>query len=161
MSQGYNRVILVGRLTRDPELKYSTAQVPFVNFTIAVNRQPSRNQPEPEADFPRIVAFGKTAEFIANYLSKGRLILVEGRLQTQKYTAQDGTTRFTTDVIANSVQFMEAKGGSRNEPDDYTRSNEMGESDYGENLSRANGPSEDLIQGPTTANDQDNDDIPF
>lgn len=161
MSQSYNRVILVGRLTKDPELRYSTSQLPFVNFAIGVDRQPSKNQPEPGADFPRIVAFGKTAEFVANYLTKGRLILVEGRLQTQRYTAQDGTTRYTTDVIADSIRFMESKSASRSGGESQDDSYGTSYQPYGANSPSADGPSEDMIEGPSAGQDPDDDNVPF
>jgi single-strand DNA-binding protein len=96
-------------LTKDVELKNTNSGIAVTSFTIAVNRPPTKNNDNPDADFPRITAFGKTAEFAANYLAKGRLILVEGRLQTGKYEKSDGTTQYTTDVIADRIVFMEKK----------------------------------------------------
>ena len=100
-----NRIILIGRLTRDPELKYTTNGTAVVNFTLAVNRKFNRD----ETDFIDIVAWRGLAENCANYLSKGRLAAVEGRLQIRSYEANDGTKRKVAEVIANDVRFLETK----------------------------------------------------
>ena len=116
----YNRVILVGRLTRDVELKNTNSGTAVSSFTLAVNRTPTKNNTEPGADFPKIVTFGKTAEFASNYLGMGSLILVEGRLQTGKYEKSDGTTQYTTDVVADRIMFMEKKSDNRTDQQPYT-----------------------------------------
>ena len=108
----YNRIILVGRLTRDPESRVTPAGVPVTTFGLAVNR-PRSSQAEPgqreEADFFNIVTFRNTAEFVANYLTKGRLVLVEGRLQVREYTNRDGQLTKAVEVVADTVQFMEKR----------------------------------------------------
>ena len=105
-----NRVVLVGRLVRDPELKHTTNGVANLRFTVAVNRQFARE--ERQADFIGCVAWRTQAENMAKFLRKGSLIGVEGRIETGSYQAQDGTTRYTTDVIADSVQFLEPRSAS-------------------------------------------------
>lgn len=102
-----NSVFLIGRLTRDPEVRYTAAtQMAVAAFTVAVDR-PTRQGEERKADFPRVTVFGKQAENCEKYLTKGRLVAIEGRLQTGSYQNKDGATVYTTDVVANRVQFLE------------------------------------------------------
>jgi len=102
-----NKVVLVGRLTKDPELKFAQGTGTAVTtFTVAVNRRFKR-EGQPEADFIPVVVFGKTAEATANYMSKGKLISVSGNIQTRTYDAKDGTKRYVTEVIADEVDFLE------------------------------------------------------
>lgn len=102
-----NSVNLIGRLTRDPEVRYTPgSQLAVANFTIAIDR-PTRAGGEQKTDFPRITVFGKQAENCEKYLAKGRLVGVEGRIQTGSYDKPDGTRVFTTDVVANRVEFLE------------------------------------------------------
>lgn len=105
-----NRVILVGRLTRDPELRYLPNGTPVCTFTLAVNRPFTNQQGEREADFINVVVWRKTAENAANFLRKGNLAGVDGRLQTRSYEGQDGKRVYVTEVVADSVQFLEPKG---------------------------------------------------
>ena len=106
-----NSVALVGRLTRDPELR-ETANTSVATFTLAVDRPWSKEQEEIGADFIRIVVFGKQAHNCNTYLSKGRQAAVTGRIQTGSYTKQDGTKVYTTDVVADRVEFV--GGGGQN-----------------------------------------------
>lgn len=105
-----NKVILMGRLTRDPEIRYSQGQngeqMAVARFSLAVDR---RAKGEASADFPSCVAFGKTAEFIEKFFKQGMKVALEGRLQTGKYTNKDGQTVYTTDVIVENVEFAESK----------------------------------------------------
>lgn len=101
-----NNVTLIGRLTRDPEVRYTNTQMAVCNFTIAVDRVPDKNGNR-QADFPRIVVFGKQAENLERYQKKGRLIAVEGRLQTSSYDKPDGTRVYTTEVVANRIEYLE------------------------------------------------------
>lgn len=105
-----NRVVLVGRLTRDPELRYSQSGTAICRFTLAVNRTFSNAQGEREADFVSCVTFKKSAENVANFLKKGSLAGVDGRIQTGSYEGQDGKRVYTTDIVCDSVQFLEPKG---------------------------------------------------
>lgn len=101
-----NSVVLIGRLTRDPELRYTTSQMAVATFTLAIDR-PTKADKEKETDFPRIKAFGKTAENCEKYLVKGRMCAVQGSLQTGSYEDKDGKRVYTTDVLANRVEFLE------------------------------------------------------
>jgi single-strand DNA-binding protein len=102
-----NRVILIGRLTRDPELRYTPNGAAVCNFTLAINRKFNKD----ETDFIDIVVWQKLAENCANYLGKGRLAAVEGRLQIRTYEAQDGQKRKVAEVVADDVRFLD-KGGT-------------------------------------------------
>lgn len=104
-----NRVELVGRITRDPELRYTSSNIASVRFTLAVNRNFTNQNGEREADFINCVAWRNQAENIKKYVSKGSLVSVEGRIQTGSYE-KDGQRVYTTDVVADNVQFLESKG---------------------------------------------------
>lgn len=101
-----NRVVLVGRLTRDPELRNTTTGKSVVNFSIAVNKR-VKTQDGRDADFFNIVAWNQTAEFVANYLTKGRLVAVDGRLESRKFTTQDGANREVVEIVADTVQGLD------------------------------------------------------
>ena len=103
-----NKVILLGRLTGDPDTRYTADKTAVTHFNIAVDRR-YKQDGEQAADFPRVVAFGKTAEFIDKYFVKGTKIAIEGRLQTGSYTNKDGQTVYTTEVVAENVEFAERK----------------------------------------------------
>ena len=98
-----NKVELIGRLTKDPELRYTTDQTAVCNFNVAIDRIPK----DKGADFPGIKVFGKQAENCEKYLKKGRLVAIQGRLQTGSYTDKNGNTVYTTDVAANRVEFVD------------------------------------------------------
>lgn len=120
-----NSVIITGRLTKDVECKYTQSQMAVAQFTVAVNR-PKKNGEDNGADFPRCIAFGKTAENLEKFTAKGRLIAVQGRIQTGKYKNRDGETVYTTDVIADRVEFLEwgeKKGRSDRDDDPYDEEN--------------------------------------
>ena len=107
-----NRVMLIGRLTANPELRYTASNVPFARFSLAVNRTFSNGNGERETDFLNIIVWRKQAENVCNYLNKGSLVSIEGRIQTGSYDDKDGNKRYTTDIVADSVQFLESKGQS-------------------------------------------------
>lgn len=102
-----NHIVLIGRLTRDPELRYTPNGVAVASFDLAVDRPTTNQQGQRETDFIRIVTWQKQAEVVANYLKKGRLVAVEGRLQIRNYETQDGQKRKAAEVVANRVQFLE------------------------------------------------------
>jgi single-strand DNA-binding protein len=102
-----NRVILVGRIASDPELRYTPSGVPVANFRLAVNRDRPSQQGEREADFFTVVAWRQSAEFAANYLSKGRLVAVDGRLQARQWTTQDGQKRSMVEVVADRLEGLD------------------------------------------------------
>lgn len=115
-----NRVILVGRITRDPELRTSPNNVSFCAFTIAVNRLAPSSTGEREADFINCVAFNKQAENLCRFIKKGGQIGVEGKLQTRRYTAQDGSNRIATEVICDNIHFLEPKNATAGGYNDYS-----------------------------------------
>ena len=118
-----NKVFLIGRLTRDHELRYTSDNTATARFSLAVDRNYSNQNGEREADFINIVVFGKQAENVQKYLTKGSQVAIDGRIQTGSYE-KDGVRRYTTDVIAQSVQFLDTRssreGGVSN--DDITPS---------------------------------------
>lgn len=110
-----NRSILIGRLTKDPELRYTPAGVAVAQFTLAVDRPFSREGGEREADFIPIVTWRQLAENCANYLRKGRLAAVEGRIQVRNYENNEGKRVYVTEVIANNVRFLEGNRDNNNQ----------------------------------------------
>lgn len=104
-----NRVVLIGRLTRDPELRYTPSGNAVANGNIAVNRRYKNQNGETEADFINFVVWRKAAENLANYTKKGSLIGIDGRIQTRSYEGQDGKTVYVTEVLAENIQFLESK----------------------------------------------------
>ena len=102
-----NKAILIGRLTRDPELRSTSNDISVTSFTVAVDRNFTNQQGEKETDFIPVVAWRKLAETCAKYLEKGRLVAVSGRMQVRSYEAKDGSKRYVTEVVADEVQFLE------------------------------------------------------
>ena len=109
-----NRVMLIGRLTTKPELRYTSSNLPFARFSVAVNRTFNNAQGQRETDFINVVVWRKQAENVCNFLDKGSLVSVEGRIQTGSYDDKDGNKRYTMEVVADSVQFLESKAQSQN-----------------------------------------------
>ena len=118
-----NKVFLIGRLTRDPELRYTGSNTPVATFSIAVNRDFQNQQGEREADFFNVVVWRKPAENVKNYLTQGSQVAIDGRLQTRSYDDQNGQKRYVTEVVANNVEFLGSKNSSSN-----TMSNDKGSS---------------------------------
>ena len=108
-----NSVQLIGRLTRDPEIRYTDGGASIARFGLAVDRR-FKQENGADADFINIVSFGKTAEFIEKYFHKGMKIALNGRIQTGSYTDKDGKKVYTTDIVAENVEFCESKGTSAN-----------------------------------------------
>lgn len=104
-----NKVFLIGRLTRDPELRYTGSNIAVATFNIAVNRPFANQLGEREVDFINIVVWRRQAENIKNYLTQGSQVAIEGRIQTRSYDGEDGKRRYVTEVIAESVQFLNSK----------------------------------------------------
>lgn len=102
-----NKIILIGRLTRDPELRYTPQGVPVASFSLAVDRSFTNQAGERETDFVNCVAWRKLGEVVGNHLTKGRLVAVDGRLQIRGYEAQDGSKRQVAEVVCDSVQFLD------------------------------------------------------
>ena len=109
-----NRVFLIGRLTRDPELRYTGNNTPVATFSLAVNRNFSNQQGEREADFINIVVWRKQAENVKNYLTQGSQVAIDGRIQTRSYDDNNGQKRYVTEVVADNVEFLGSKNSSNN-----------------------------------------------
>jgi single-strand DNA-binding protein len=109
-----NRAVLTGRLTKDPDLKYTSSSTAVVSFTLAVSRKFTNQQGEREADFINCTAWRKTAETLANYTHKGSLIGIDGRIQTRSYDNQQGKKVFVTEIVADSFSFLESKKDQSN-----------------------------------------------
>lgn len=109
-----NKVILIGRLTRDPEIRYSQNNTAVARYTLAVDRMGKNT--EQSADFIRCVCFGKTAEFAEKYFRKGIKIAITGRIQTGSYTDRDGQKIYTTDIIVENQEFCESRSSSYTQP---------------------------------------------
>ena len=103
-----NKVILLGRLVRDPEVRYTQNNTMVCSFSLAVNRR-FKQEGQPDADFINIVAWNKTAEFVAKYFTKGQQVAVVGRIQTRNYDDKDGKKVYVTEVVAEEVHFAESK----------------------------------------------------
>lgn len=112
-----NNVVLVGRLTKDPELRYSSSNIPMVYFTIAVNRTFSDQNGQRQADFIGCVVFRKQAENMTRFLAKGSLIGVQGRIQTRSYQGKDGNYVYVTEVVAENIQYLESKSSTNRQQD--------------------------------------------
>jgi single-strand DNA-binding protein len=139
-----NSVVIIGRLTRNPEVRYTQEGTAIANFTLAVDRPTSADK-EKQTDFPRVTVFGKQAENCERYLEKGRLVGVQGSLRTGSHTHQDGVKVYTTVVVANGVKFL----------------------DWGDKGNRAEGGASGIAEGPPEvpeggrATQGEDGDIPF
>lgn len=170
-----NRVVLVGRLTKDPELRYTANGIAVATFTLAVNRPFSNQQGNREADFINTVVWRKQAENVANFLKKGSLAGVDGRIQTRSFDNNEGRRIFMTEVVGESVQFLEPRGSSQGggqQSGNAPSSNQQ--SDYGSPAGSQSGSSQGggFGQGSSSSNDDpfagegkpidiDDDDLPF
>ena len=104
-----NNVVLVGRIANDPEMKYSTSGMPITNFRVAVARQRKSESGEEQTDWLNIVCFQKTAEFVSQYMDKGSLVGIEGRIQSRTWEGNDGKRNYMVEIVANSVQALESR----------------------------------------------------
>lgn len=153
-----NRVVLVGRLTKDPELKCTQSGVAVCRFTLAVNRPFSNQEGDREADFINCVAWRKQAENTANFLKKGSLAGIDGRIQTSNFEGQDGKRVFMTEVITDSVQFLEPKNNRSDSPQNSPAPRES----YQTNNSYTNQGQAQTRQGKNHDTPSDpSDDLPF
>ena len=115
-----NKVVLIGRLTRDPELRYTGSNIPVATFSLAVNRNFSNQNGEREADFINIVVWRKQAENVKNYLTQGSQVAIDGRIQTRSYDDQNGGKRYVTEVVADNVEFLGSKKDGNSKGDEPT-----------------------------------------
>ena len=109
-----NKVFLIGRLTRDHELRYTGSNTPVATFSIAINRNFTNSQGEREADFINIVVWRKQAENVKNYLQQGSQVAIDGRIQTRNYEDKEGQKRYVTEVVADNVEFLGSKNSANN-----------------------------------------------
>lgn len=152
-----NRTVLVGRLTKDPEVRFTSSNIAYSRFTLAVNRTFAGPSGEREADFIQCIAWRKQAENLARFVRKGSLIGVEGRIQTGSYDDKDGIRKYTTDVVADSVQFLESKNQDSND-NNYAPRNSRG--DNNNNSNKYQERSVERKQS-TPSIDVSEDDLPF
>jgi single-strand DNA-binding protein len=124
-----NRTILVGRITKAPELKYTASNIAFVKFTLAVNRSFTEANGERKADFIQCIVWRNQAENISKFVKKGSLLGVEGRIQTGSYDDKEGNRKYTTDVVCDSVQFLEPKGTQEQDSYQQTEAQKEAEKD--------------------------------
>lgn len=152
----FNKVILGGRLTADPELKQTTTGVAVVTFKIAVNRRQSKDSQQQEADFFNVTAWRERAEFVSRYFRKGSAICVVGSIQNRSYTDQQGQRRIFTDIVADEIQFVDSRGDNpaysqtqgQYTPDSYTPS-------------YSSAPASSGAQAPRFEEIKGDDDLPF
>src|SRR3990167_3034761 len=147
MARSFNQVILVGNMARDPELRTIPSGQSVASFAVATNRtwQDQAGEQQQAADFHNVVAWGKLAELAAQYLAKGRKVMVVGRLQTRSWEGEDGKKNYKTEVIANDISFLdrpgEASGGGFNggarSADDPSGSDQAGSSDSSDSTKTA------------------------
>lgn len=151
-----NNVVLVGRITRDPELRYTTSNIATVSFSIAVDRGVLSANGERQADFINCVAWRQTAEFMGKYIKKGYMIGLTGRIQTRQYQGQDGQTRYVTEVVCDSVQNLQprdAQPQSQAQPNyNQQYNNQQNYNQYQEKPSQ---------QDTFNVSDVSDDDLPF
>lgn len=150
-----NKVILMGRLTKDPEMRYSQGAEPvaIARYTLAVNRSFKR-EGEPDADFINVVAFGKRGEFAEKYFQKGQMVAVVGRLQVSTYDDKEGVKRWSTDVIVDEQHFAESKRSFEERG--------KGDGQAKDNFSRPSQPTK-AVEGfvPVSQDFDEDDDLPF
>lgn len=151
-----NKWVGVGRLTRDPDLRYTPSGVAVANGNIACNRPFKNQNGENEADFINFVVWKKAAESLANYMKKGSLIGIDGRIQTRSYEGKDGNMVYVTEVVAESIQFLESKGGQQqgNNTNQYNNPNQQQNTQQQSNFNPT-------MQGSGKQVDISDSDLPF
>jgi single-strand DNA-binding protein len=166
-----NNVILIGRLTKDPEMRYTPSGQAVTTFTLAVDRGYQNQQGQKEVDFISIVTWAKTAENVANFVKKGRLVAIEGRIQTRNYENNEGKKVYVTEVVADQVKFLESAKDNRSEtvplPPEPTnfgnKTNSINQS--GQQSSNSSSFGTSLLNDSTKTNlnesDFTDDDLPF
>ncbi len=167
--RGLNKVMLIGRLGKDPEIRYAQSGTAVTNFTLATNEDwmdKASGEKKEKTEWHRIVAFGKLGEICGKYLTKGKQVYVEGRLQTRSWE-QDGVTRYTTEIVADQMQMLDAKGAGEG-GSGYRSGGQAGAdqgSSYGQsydNMDAGPGPEPSYpSSGPGGGSDGMDDDIPF
>lgn len=154
-----NRAVLLGRLTRDPELRYTSGGIAVTTFTLAIDRRTTNQQGEREADFIPVVAWRQLGELCANYLKKGQQAAVEGRIQVRNYDNKEGRKVYVTEIVADNVQFLGGGSGQASNRNDYEAAPSFGDQ-------RNKGGQSNPFESNPFANDQrpidiSDDDLPF
>jgi single-strand DNA-binding protein len=174
MARGINKVILIGNLGKDPETRYTPSNAAVTNLTIATSdswRDKQSGEQQERTEWHRVVCWNRTAEIAAEYLKKGSKVYIEGRLQTRKWQAKDGQDRYTTEIVANDLQFLDSRGGGGGGGDfdgggsggGSSRGGSPADGDWGQPAGRSGGgnkPAPTTGPGPAGGDDFD-DDIPF
>lgn len=156
-----NRIILVGRLVADPELRYTPAGIPVCKFRLAVNRI-FKNEGEQQADFINCIAWRKQAENIANYMKKGNLVGIDGRIETGSFEGQDGKRVYTFEVVAESIQFLEPKNTSNSTQNQFSSQGNTNYQSSNQNAySGQNQPNNDPFSSYNEPVNVNSDDLPF
>lgn len=156
-----NRCVIVGRLTKDPELRYTTNGVAVTRFTIAVNRTFTNQQGEREVDFINCIAWRKQAENLANFMRKGSLIGIDGRIQTSSYEGQDGKRVYMTEVVAESIQFLEPKNMSNSTQNQFSSQGNTNYQSSNQNAYSGQNTQDNDPFGGNSAPYVDDSDLPF
>ncbi|GGI98100.1 single-stranded DNA-binding protein [Paenibacillus hunanensis] len=159
-----NRVILIGRLTKDPELRYTPAGVAVAQFTLAIDRPFKGQDGEREVDFIPVVVWRQLAETCANYLRKGRLTAIEGRIQVRNYENNEGKRVYVTEVVADNVRFLESSRDSSSHSGGYSEETSHGGGNSNNNRSSRNSSSRnnrDPFHDDGKPIDISDDDLPF
>lgn len=168
-----NRVFLTGRITKDPEIRYSNTGIAMLSFSLAVDRQTRDASGARQADFFNCTAFRNQAEFISRYVKKGYMLAIEGRLQTRSYQAQDGTMRYVTDIICDQVENLtprQQNGDYNNNQPSFNQQPSYNQPSYNNPEPSQVGPQNfpNTYQKPSYANQDnldtmnvDDDDLPF
>ncbi len=159
-----NKAIIMGRLTRDPELRYTQSNTPVATFAVAVDRRFKSREGERETDFINCVAWRQQAEFVQKWFQKGRMICVVGSIQTRKYTDKDGNNRTATEVVADEINFCgdsRGEGGSRDDGGYAPRGGYGGASQSRAPASMGDVPASQLPEGDFADLGDEDDELPF
>lgn len=154
MARGINKVILIGNLGADPEVRYTPANTAVCNISVATTdqwRDKQTGEQQEKTEWHKVVMFNRLGEIAGEYLKKGSKVYIEGRLQTRKWQGQDGQDRYTTEIVANEMQMLDGRSGSGAAP--------MDDAGYGNRPQNA--PQQKSRQSPSPADDDLADDIPF
>lgn len=168
-SRGINKVILVGNLGNDPEVRYTQASAAITNISVATSetwKDKQTGQPQERTEWHRVVFFNRLAEIAGEYLRKGSKVYVEGSLRTRKWQDKEGKDRYTTEIVGNEMQMLDSKGSGDGGGGGYRGANEGGGGDYAQNAPQsapASAPAPRATEGAAPPGDFGNfdDDIPF
>ena len=155
-----NKAFLIGRLTRDPELRYSASNAAIASFTVAIDRTYTSADGQRQTDFISVVAFQKQAENIKKYIGKGSLVAVDGRIQTRNYDDKDGKKVYVTEVVAERVQFLDSRKSSENTVSN-TEAEDISPADFQTDVPKETNVSDDVFADFGSSIEVTDDDIAF